>query len=330
MIVKRASKVDAFQSTNTENEQSILTNNQPATSLQNSSTEQKPWDVLKATVSMRKLMEADGHTFDDRGKYAMCCCPFHDDSTPSFSVFPEDNYGRCFGCDWQGNIFEYEMQTHKVDFMEALLRLEKKSAKLVSNTPVNTHKHKAIIKRRFSDSHKREREQYLSRLSSEEWLLNRVCEARAAGGNTWKPKTIKRLADEGSLGWAGCLAFLYSTGTKYRKWPGRDFYWDENNIGNSLWREDRIATAEHIHLTEGETDAISLIDAGLEETPGVAVIAVPGASAFDAGWTHLFEGKKVTIWFDADEAGQRGLERIGDLLSGVASSVSFVDLKEVQ
>ena len=46
-------------------------------------------------------------------------CPFHDDKTPSFCVWP-DGHWKCFGCQEGGDIFDFVMLWHKVDFKGAL------------------------------------------------------------------------------------------------------------------------------------------------------------------------------------------------------------------
>ena len=46
-------------------------------------------------------------------------CPFHEDSTPSFSVVPGKGY-HCFGCDASGDVFSFLMQFKGMDFPEAL------------------------------------------------------------------------------------------------------------------------------------------------------------------------------------------------------------------
>ena len=79
---------------------------------------------LKEIISMKELMEKDGHKFKQSGRYYMCCCPFHDDSNPSFAVKAEyDNVGKCYACGWYGDIVKYEMDFHKVDFKTAWVRL---------------------------------------------------------------------------------------------------------------------------------------------------------------------------------------------------------------
>lgn len=53
------------------------------------------------------------------------CCPFHNEKTPSFSVHPGQQFFHCFGCGASGDVFEFQMKYHNLDFpmaMKALAR----------------------------------------------------------------------------------------------------------------------------------------------------------------------------------------------------------------
>ncbi len=51
-------------------------------------------------------------------------CPFHEERTPSFVVFPETGTWRCFGaCSTGGDLFSFLMQKENMDFREALQTL---------------------------------------------------------------------------------------------------------------------------------------------------------------------------------------------------------------
>lgn len=129
-----------------------------------------------------------------------------------------------------------------------------------------------------------------------------------------------QLAQEGSLGWYhGALAFIYSTGLKLRDWPHHRFEWEFGH--QSLWRIHKLNDASHVYLTEGETDAISMVDAGFENTPGVAVLCMPGASAFQKEWAPLFTGKTVTLCFDNDPSGKTATDKVAALLEPYAATL---------
>ena len=47
-------------------------------------------------------------------------CPFHQEKTPSFVVFPEGQNFHCFGCGKGGDLFTFYMEREQVDFRQAL------------------------------------------------------------------------------------------------------------------------------------------------------------------------------------------------------------------
>jgi DNA primase len=47
-------------------------------------------------------------------------CPFHDEKTPSFSVHPGQQFFHCFGCGASGDVFEFLMKYHNLDFPSAM------------------------------------------------------------------------------------------------------------------------------------------------------------------------------------------------------------------
>ncbi len=53
-------------------------------------------------------------------------CPFHNERTPSFTVFPQQQSWRCFGaCGEGGDVFTFLMKKENLDFREALQQLAK-------------------------------------------------------------------------------------------------------------------------------------------------------------------------------------------------------------
>ena len=62
-----------------------------------------------------------------RGKNYFGICPFHHETAPSFSVSPERQIFRCFGCGKGGNVFTFLMEYEKLGFWEALTYLAERA-----------------------------------------------------------------------------------------------------------------------------------------------------------------------------------------------------------
>lgn len=57
------------------------------------------------------------------GKNYLACCPFHNEKTPSFTVFRETQNYHCFGCQAHGNVIGFLMNYVHLDFIEAIHEL---------------------------------------------------------------------------------------------------------------------------------------------------------------------------------------------------------------
>ncbi len=75
------------------------------------------------------LVELVGHRVALRkaGRKWTGLCPFHDDRNPSFEVSPEFGHYRCWSCGAKGDVFNWVMETQRVDFMEAMRILAKET-----------------------------------------------------------------------------------------------------------------------------------------------------------------------------------------------------------
>lgn len=63
-------------------------------------------------------------------------CPFHNEKTPSFVVFPDSQSYHCFGCGKSGDIFSFVMDTENLEFSDALTQLaERANVEIRSSAP---------------------------------------------------------------------------------------------------------------------------------------------------------------------------------------------------
>jgi DNA primase len=75
------------------------------------------------SVNLASYAEYCGLELKKSNQNYVALCPFHQEKTPSFTIFP-DNKFKCFGCGEYGNVFGFAMKIHGgISFPQAKLRL---------------------------------------------------------------------------------------------------------------------------------------------------------------------------------------------------------------
>jgi DNA primase len=59
-------------------------------------------------------------TLKRKGRNFFGLCPFHNEKSPSFSVSPDKQIFKCFGCGKGGNVFHFLMNAENISFVEAV------------------------------------------------------------------------------------------------------------------------------------------------------------------------------------------------------------------
>lgn len=73
-----------------------------------------------------------------RGSNLVGLCPFHNEKTPSFTVYPENGSYYCFGCGKGGDIITFTMQIENLDYIDAVRKLaERAGLKMPENDSDN-------------------------------------------------------------------------------------------------------------------------------------------------------------------------------------------------
>jgi len=87
-----------------------------------------PEDKLLEIKDAASIEEVVGQyvKLTQKGKNLLGLCPFHADTSPSFTVAPEKGIFHCFGCGAGGNVFSFLMQYHRLSFPEAVQELARR------------------------------------------------------------------------------------------------------------------------------------------------------------------------------------------------------------
>jgi len=81
-------------------------------------------DLIQSYIPLKK-----------RGKNFWANCPFHGEKTPSFTVSPDLQIFKCFGCGKAGDIFTFVQEYEKIEFREALELLAKRAGITLKSNP---------------------------------------------------------------------------------------------------------------------------------------------------------------------------------------------------
>ena len=115
----------------------------------------------------------------------------------------------------------------------------------------------------------------------------------------------------------GNMGYLSSHGYRIFKLPG---------LPLKLYRPfDRQDFKETVVICEGEWDVLALKGVLPE---GISVCGMPGASTFKDEWIPYYQGKRVILLYDKDDAGQQGTVKACRKLVPVAHSVEFIKWPE--
>ncbi|MEW9701620.1 DNA primase [Paenibacillus sp. SI8] len=88
-----------------------------------------PEEVIDAVLKRHDIVDVIGRHvhLSKQGHYMKGLCPFHSEKSPSFTVTPEKQIYRCFGCGAGGNIIRFLMEIEGLSFSEAVTKLAEES-----------------------------------------------------------------------------------------------------------------------------------------------------------------------------------------------------------
>lgn len=84
-------------------------------------------DEIKARIDLGELVASYGYNVRRAGSSLKCCCPFHNEKTPSFVINQNEGYYHCFGCGESGTAFTFVCREEGLTFPEAVRKLAEKT-----------------------------------------------------------------------------------------------------------------------------------------------------------------------------------------------------------
>lgn len=84
-------------------------------------------DEIKARIDLGELVESYGYRVRRVGSRLVCCCPFHNEKTPSFSIDPARGFYHCFGCGESGTAITFVCRQEGLGFLDAVRKLAQRA-----------------------------------------------------------------------------------------------------------------------------------------------------------------------------------------------------------
>jgi len=84
-----------------------------------------PREIIDQVLDASSLVDYIGRdiVLQKNGSIYKGLCPFHNEKTPSFVVYPSQNRYYCFGCRKNGDLFSYLQEKKGLDFIEAVKKV---------------------------------------------------------------------------------------------------------------------------------------------------------------------------------------------------------------
>ena len=147
-------------------------------------------------------------TLKRKGRNFFGLCPFHNEKSPSFSVSPDKQIFKCFGCGVGGNVFHFVSKVENISFGESVQMLAERAGVELPKSQNSEDEHTSILKSKVYEVNKAAAEFYHQNLykptskAGQEYIKKRKLD-----NNTLKSFLIGYAGDNNEL-----YAYLKSQG----------------------------------------------------------------------------------------------------------------------
>lgn len=280
-------------------------------------------DEIRRSNRLADVAWQMGIKLEKDGNEHLACCPFHQENTPSFTIFTgKDGVDRfnCFGCGAKGDVIDFVQQVKGVEWKDAILILggEIKAGASVAPRQIEQRDAYAGIQPVPFSEHP-------FRVGRESQLYN----PKRDRMSVIEPTGVYEYRDETGALWGLVLRRTMPDGGKETptvqrvRMPDGRLVWSRFPFGpvRKLYGLQHLVDADQVILVEGEkcADAINSISGrtGASWSGG-------GQSWQRTDWAPL-AGKDVILWADNDAPGSDVMYAIGERLLSLGCTVRIVD-----
>jgi replicative DNA helicase len=267
------------------------------------------FEHIKARLDLMDIVQEDV-TLKKSGKTYQSNCPFHDDRTPSFTVWPREQKFKCFGCDASGDVIDYIQQRENIQNVVGALQFisHKYGIQL-------TGYDEEYYDRKKSDLQKNRKAYvkfYKQKNAAYEYLKGRgiseqVTERFKIGHNDNNHSiTIPIFSPYGDLLGMAERFLASDAKPKYKNSPESEFY-KKSEILYGL-NEARKDINKEVYIVEGYFDVLSMYEFGLEKTVGYAGQAITEQQSKLLS-KYITKYTKIYLIPDKDHTGQNFIKK---------------------
>ncbi len=125
-----------------------------------------PQDFIAQLHDRNEITELIGNyvSLKRHGRIHSALCPFHNEKTPSFTVYPDSQSFYCFGCGTGGDVITFVMQRENLDYIEAVRMLAQRAGMAM---PDDSESDAAALRKRLYEANKAAARFFFDQLNSD-------------------------------------------------------------------------------------------------------------------------------------------------------------------